>query len=345
MKKPLLQTENRVWRTYRGGKQLEEFLGKPNAENSERPEDWISSFVEARNRNYIPGEGISKVLVGNEERLITDVIVAEDFGPGRTESGVLIKYLDAAERLGIQVHPTPDFSRKYFETNYGKTECWHILRADTNAGAAIYIGFKEGITKEKWAKLFAEQDIDGMLDALHRFEVREGDTILVTAGTPHAIGAGCFLLEIQEPTDYTMRVEKITAAGERLTPMQIHYGVGEENLLNCFIYEGLSRSEARNKYFLSPETKITEEMGKSLLLVTYENSPCFALEKVIKGPVSILPDSFVTIVVTKGGKIKIGEGSFEVKQGDKIFVPYGCGTITVKSAEVILCYPPKNERI
>ncbi len=343
MKKPLLQTETRVWRTYRGGKQLDEFLGKPNAENSDRPEDWISSFVEAKNKNYIPGEGISKVLIDGEERLITDVITSEDFGPGRTESGVLIKYLDASERLGIQVHPTPDFSRKHFGTNYGKTECWHILRADKNAGAAIYIGFKEGITKEKWAKLFETQDIEGMLGALHRFEVQEGDTILVTAGTPHAIGAGCFLLEIQEPTDYTMRVEKITVAGDRLTPMQIHYGVGEENLLDCFIYEGLSRSEAKNKYFLSPKVKKTEDKGESLLLVTYENTPCFALEKIVKGPVSVLPDSFVTIVVTKGGKIKIGEEHLEVKRSDKLFIPYGCGTITVETAEAIFCYPPKRE--
>lgn len=344
MKKPLLQTENRVWRTYQGGKQLDEFLGKPSGENSVWPEDWISSFVEAKNKNYIPGEGISKVLADGEERLITDVVTPEDFGPGRTESGVLIKYLDASERLGIQVHPTPEFSRKHFGTNYGKTECWHILRADENAGAAIYIGFKEGITKEKWAKMFETQDIEGMLAALHRFEVKAGDTILVTAGTPHAIGAGCFLLEIQEPTDYTMRVEKITVAREQLTPMQIHYGVGEENLLDCFIYEGLSRSEAKDKYFLTPKVKKAEEKGESLSLVSYEDTPCFALEKITKGPASILPDSFVTIVVTKGGKIKIGEENLEVKRSDKIFVPYGCGTITVETAEGILCYPPQKER-
>ena len=135
--KPLFQTENRVWRTYRGGKQLDLFLGKSSAEDSFFPEDWISSFVEAKNKNYIPGEGLSHVFVDGNLMKITDVVTPEDLGPGRTDSGVLIKLLDAAERLGIQVHPTPDFSRKHFGTNYGKTECWHILDAKYNL-ASLY---------------------------------------------------------------------------------------------------------------------------------------------------------------------------------------------------------------
>ena len=62
----------------------------------------------------------------------------------------------------------------------------------------MYLGFKENITRSYFKTLFEKQDIPAMLDTMHRFEVSEGDVILVTAGTPHAIGAGCFLLEIQE---------------------------------------------------------------------------------------------------------------------------------------------------
>jgi len=358
LKQPLFQKENRVYRTYQGGRQLELFLGKPCPTDSFQPEDWISSFVEAKNKHYIPGEGISKILLNEEEKLITEVITPEDFGPGRTESGVLIKLLDAHERLGIQVHPTPAFSEKYFGTKYGKTECWHILETDKSADSAIYIGFKEGVTKERWTKLFEEQNIEEMLSCLHRFEVQKGDTILVTAGTPHAIGAGCFLLEIQEPCDYTMRVEKTTVAGEKLTPMQIHYGVGEEHLLDCFIYEGLSAEKAREKYFLTPEIIPDKAEGANVpgtervrvnhssshcFLVSYKNTSCFALEKIAKGGITVSPGSFVTLVVTENGTIEIGENaaSYTVKRGDKIFIPFGCGTITVVDAEVILCYPPQ----
>jgi len=338
MKKPLLQTETRVWRTYRGGHLLEEFLGKAGPTDSFYPEDWISSFVEAKNKNYVKGEGISRVLVNGNEMPITDAVSESDFGVGRRESGVLVKLLNASERLGVQVHPTPEFSRKYFGVGYGKTECWHILAAE--AGAAVYIGFKEGITREKWEALFKNQNVEGMLDALHRFEVKKGDTVLVRAGTPHAIGAGCFLLEIQEPTDYTMRVEKTTVAGDELTPVQIHYGLGEEALLECFIYEGLTQEKAKEKYFISHKSESTEARE---ILVSYEDTPCFALDLLKKGG-EIYPDSFVTLVITDSGKIRVGENVMDVCRGNKIFVPYGCGVIMSESTEAIVCYPPKIKK-
>lgn len=336
MKKPLLQTENRVWRTYRGGRNLDIFLGKEKAEMSVFPEDWISSFTEAKNKDYIAGEGLSKAWVDGKELPLTDLVTAEDFGPGRAEPGVLVKLLDAGERLGIQVHPTAAFSQKHFSSNHGKTECWHILSAEDHA--AVYIGFKKGITREKWENLFVNQDIQGMLDSLHRLTVKAGDTILVKAGTPHAIGEGCFLLEIQEPTDYTMRVEKVTASGDPLTPMQIHYGVGEEALLDCFIYEGLLESEARERFFL-PEKEGTGSFAKTMY-VTYADTPYFALGK-MKGGESLTPDSFVTLVVTAPGTLQIGETILKTKRGDKVFVPYGCGEVRSEDAEGILCFPPQ----
>ena len=62
MKKPLFQKETRVWRTYKGGKMLDAYLGKDTAADTAYPEDWISSFVEAKNINYIEGEGITTVM-------------------------------------------------------------------------------------------------------------------------------------------------------------------------------------------------------------------------------------------------------------------------------------------
>ena len=336
MKKPLFQNETRVWRTYRGGKMLDRFLGKQICEDTTYPEDWISSFVEAKNKNYIPGEGLTRVILDGEELPITEAVSPDDFGEGRGESGVLIKLLDAAERLGIQVHPTPEFSRENFGTDYGKTECWHILGARENTDASIYIGFKEGITRERWEELFRSQDIDGMLASLHRFSVKPGDTVLVRAGTPHAIGAGCFLLEIQEPTDYTMRVEKITVAGDVLTPHQIHYGVGEERLFDCFVYEGLTESEARERFFL-PERR---ETGFTTL-VDYSDTPCFALVRLASGD-EIERESFLTLVITEGGELSAGGENYSVKRGDKLFVPAGSGRIKMKSASAIVCLPPRK---
>lgn len=337
MKTPLLQCETRVCRTYRGGRLLEEFLGKSSPKDSFCPEDWISSFVQAQNPKFIPGEGISRVMLDGRAVPITEAVGREDFGPGRAEGGVLIKYLDSAERLGIQVHPTPEFSKKHFGTPYGKTECWHIL--GTRGDAAVYIGFKEGITREKWEALYRAQDVEGMLNALHRFSVRPGDTVLVRAGTPHAIDAGCFLLEIQEPTDYTMRVERTTAAGATLTPRQIHYGVGESAMLDCFVYEGYNEEQARSRYFL-PQRR-TAQTGREIL-AGYADTPCFALERLFGEGVTVSPESFLTAVILREGTVRFGTQEITVKRGEKYFVPYGSGDITVNRAEVLLCYPPEK---
>lgn len=339
-KRPLMQTENRVFRTYRGGKLLDAFLGKPHPADSFQPEDWISSFVEAKNKDYRAGEGISRVCTEEGEMPITAAVTEEDFGPGRRDGGVLVKLLDARERLGIQVHPTPAFSRTHFGSAYGKTECWHILQTEPGVDASIYIGFREGITRDKWAKLFREQDTGGMLDALHRFPVKAGDTILVRAGTPHAIGAGCFLLEIQEPPDYTMRAEKTTVAGERLTEQQISYGLGEEALLDCFHYEGLTECEARQRFFLQPRIRQQTDNGLVQSLVTYDDTPCFALEK-IEGQGCLKTDSFSTVVALEGGTLSTENESIPFRRGDKIFVPYGCGAVTLQSKSAVVCYPPR----
>lgn len=336
MKKVLFQCETRVRRTYRGGKLIDEFLGKEDLADTETPEDWISSFVEAKNRNYTEGEGLTEVCVDGVRKRLCDVVTAEAFGPGRFESGVLIKLLDAGERLGIQVHPTAEFATTHFGVGYGKTECWHILATREKEDCAVYIGFKEGITKELWRSLYDRQDIDGMLAWMHRIPVKAGDTVLVRAGTPHAIGGGCFLLEIQEPTDFTMRVEKITVSGEVLTPHQLHYGAGEEALFDCFLYNGISESEARRRYVV--ERRLAG-VGRECL-VGYSDTPCFALEKLSRGGVIKAPPGFLTLVVTCGGEISVGGEAIPVRRGDKLFVPYGVGDIASHGAEMLVCYPP-----
>ena len=338
MKKPIKQLVTRAWRTYRGGKMLAEFLELENKEDTFYPEDWISSFVEAKNKNYVKNEGITRVLYDGQERLLPEVVTKEDLGAGREDAGVLIKFLDAGERLGIQVHPTKEYAREVFSSSYGKTESWHILSTRECGGEkpCIYIGFKEGITKEKWTELFVKQDINGMLDAMHKIEVKPGDTVLVTGGTPHAIGAGCFLLEVQEPSDYTMRVEKVTVAGDELTQMQIHYGVGEEKMLDCFEYQGCTEHALRDKFFLK-EKEATKNLSH---IITYDDTPCFALDK-IKGNYSYCADSFTTVVITKNGGSIISFGEAQaVKRGDKYFIPANCA-VELKNIEALIIYPPK----
>ena len=247
-----------------------------------------------------------------------------------------IKLLDAGERLGIQVHPTKEYAKAHFGTPYGKTECWYIL--DTrDEDACVYIGFKEHVTREYFKELFDRQDVPAMLKAMHCFRVRKGDVILVTAGTPHAIGAGCFLLEIQEPTDYTMRAEKITLAGEALTPQQIHYGVGEEAMLDCFSYCGSTREETRRRHFLQNR----EARAGEIDLVQYTDTECFALKRIESGAYEAKEACFVTVVVTEdGGTLSYGARSVPLMRGEKYFISANT-EFALTDATVVLCYPPR----
>lgn len=339
MTEPLKMLETRVNRTYRGGYLMDKFLGKDNPEDTFKPEDWISSFVQAVNREYIEGEGITAVEYKGEIYPITEIITKEDFGPGRNEPKLLTKLLDAGERLGVQVHPNAEFALEHFGVAVGKTEAWHILdsREINGEKPVIYIGFKEYVTREIWNDLFQKQDIQGMLDAMHKFEVKSGDTILVRSGYPHAIGAGCFLLEIQEPCDFTMRTEKVTLAGEVLTPKQIHYGVGEEKMLDCFDYTPRSREEVYNHCFIQPANHdgITEIVG-------YKDTPCFMLERFSGQSYTLNRDYFVSLVVTKDGGTMTYDGKkLTLKQGDKYFVSAKCGDLILENTEVLICCPPE----
>lgn len=341
MKKPLCELECRVFRTYRGGALLAEFMGRCEPDGFQ-PEDWISSFVEAKNKVVIKNEGLTTVKLGDEIKLLSEAVSPEDFGEGREDAGVLVKLLDSAERLGIQVHPTKAYARRVFNSEYGKTECWHILKTRSVNGEepCIYIGFREGITKEKWRELFEKQDIAGMLNAMHRLKVKEGDTVLVTGGTPHAIGAGCFMLEIQEPSDYTMRVERVTVAGEALTPMQIHYGVGVENMLDCFEYIGESEEELRRRVLLSPRRD--EKIPTLTHLVDYTDTPCFGLDKISGGEYTLSQVSFTTLIVTEnGGEIAFSDERLTPSRGEKYFIPAGC-EVTLRGVHGLISYPPKK---
>ncbi len=344
MSEILKELETRVARTYRGGMLLEKFLGKPDPKDSDFPEDWISSFIEAKNKEYIKNEGITRIETESGIKLITDAVSPSDFGEGRNDSGVLIKYLDSSERLGIQVHPTKEYSKKYFGTPYGKTECWHILgtRKINGEPACIYIGFKENVTKEIFKELFIKQDIPGILECMHKFEVHPGDTVLVKAGLPHAIGAGCFLLEIQEPTDYTMRAERLTVGGETLTDRQMHYGLGFDKMLECFNYNGLSREAIKDTVFISPEKQVLEDKTITTL-VGYDSTACFKLVKARITDSFMKFDSFVTIIsLSDGGFIKHNGQTEKLKKSDKWFIPANCADLRFVNADLLICYPPKK---
>lgn len=113
---------------------------------------------------------------------------------------LLIKFIFTSDRLSVQVHPDDDFAARH-ENSRGKTEMWHILRADP--GAQIALGFREELTPNRFKDAAVSGDI---LNLLNWVDVHPGETFFTPAGTVHAIGAGIALCEIQQHSDVTYRI-------------------------------------------------------------------------------------------------------------------------------------------
>lgn len=113
---------------------------------------------------------------------------------------MLIKYIDAAQNLSVQVHPDDAFARRE-EGDNGKTEMWYVIGAEEGAG--IYCGFRKDTDKDA----FLAKVQDGSVQELLNFiPVKAGDCFLIEAGTVHAIGAGCLICEVQQSSNVTYRV-------------------------------------------------------------------------------------------------------------------------------------------
>ena len=352
---PLKQLPNRVWRTYEGGALIDRWNGVYPEKDGSEPEEWIMSTITARGKNRPENEGLTlidtkdiilplRMLVESNKELYLGKEVAQKYGT----TGVLIKMLDSKERLTIQVHPDKEYAKTILNSEFGKTESWYVLNTREIDGekSVIYLGFKEHVTREVWKSHFENQDIQGMLDCLHKIEVKPGDAFIIYGGVPHAIGSGCFLMEVQEPTDFTMRVERATPKGLKIGPEGIHQGVGDEKMLTCFHYDNYSIDEVLKNWKITPEIidSGAEFTLRTLFNETHTN--CFGLsELLLDGSHTIKSNArfYVAVIYAGNGTMRCNEKDYDYERGDKIFISAAISEITYKSnvhSKILLCYPP-----
>lgn len=362
--RPLRVRPSRVRRTYRGGKNLDLWHGAWTGNDGDQPEEWLASVTEAVNPGFPPveQEGLSVVCMEEREILLRDLIREEPeamlgtahYKKRGAETGVLAKILDPVERLSIQVHPDKSFAKTYFHSDYGKTECWHVISTREIDGEAPFLlmGFRPGVTRGRWEALYQKQDIQGMVDSLNRITPLPGETYLVPGGLPHAIGPGLCMVEIQEPTDYTMRSERTDAAGKKIPDALIHQGLGEELLMECFHYEALTETDIREQYQIPAQTTQYENGSICSLLIGPEKTDCFSMEKAeVKGKLVFQnPGSFTILIVLSGkGWICWENGEEKIRPGDQFFIPAVAGKFKIKSEQetctVIHCYPPQTKPV
>ena len=326
--------ENRVWRLYRGGRLLDELHGRPGADGH-FPEDWLASVVEAVNPDR-PGrpahEGLSEALLPGGSTAFLRDLIGNSFN-------VLTKFLDSAERLRLQVHPNRADAKRLFGSGYGKTEAWYILGTRVINGEQPYVllGFRSDVTPAELRALFDAQDVAGMINLMHKIPVNPGEVYLIEGGLPHAIGPGCLLLEIQEPTDFSISLETRDAAGKAIPEELIHYGLGFERMFECFSYQKQSLEELLASCRLEPAA-----LGDGCEeLIPYSRTPCFGLRRIRVSGIRVQEAGgrACALVITRGEGVI---GGIAVRQGDCLFVSADEGSYTIRGEgmEVLECLPP-----
>lgn len=342
--RPVFFERNRVARVYRGGRLFHGFFGDP-PEDGWQPEEWVASTVRALNREpRSESEGLSRVA-GTDllfSRLVADY-PRETLG-GRAELGILVKLLDSAIRLPAQAHPTKQFAREHFDSPHGKTEMWLVL--GTRPGASLYYGLKEGVGREELrrASRASERDREALPRLLNRVPARKGDVYLIPAGVAHAIGAGCLILEVQEPTDFTIQPEA-WCGDYRLSPYEMTLGLEEETALDCFDTTNLVGRRALAAGRKRPRLLARAGGLRVEALIDASDTPDFAVNRIRLARGQAALERAPAVHVVTGGAGTVGQDGFsrELGRGDYFFLPAaarGARLATAGRLEVVECLPP-----
>jgi mannose-6-phosphate isomerase len=201
--------KQRVW----GGRMLASEYGRKLPDDAPYGESW--EIVDREEEQSVvaggPLTGVSLHELWTTQRR---EIFGEDM-PDAARFPLLIKVLDARDDLSIQVHPPAAVAPSL--GGEPKTEMWFIAKAD--AGAKLYAGLKEGVTRERFESALADGTV---AEVVHAIEPRSGESIFIPSGRLHAIGAGFLIHEIQQNSDTTYRVFDWNRMGLDGKPRELH---------------------------------------------------------------------------------------------------------------------------
>jgi mannose-6-phosphate isomerase len=330
---PLFLPSNQFDHFYRGGDRIGALRDGPGGPM--RPEEWIGSTVTRFGESE---QGLSRLPDGT---LLKDAILADPISwLGRDHyeaygesTEILVKLLDPDQRLPVHFHPNKSFARKHLSLQHGKTEAWIVLEAPP--GARVGLGFAEEKTKDEVLHLVDTHDSAGLLASLNWLEVNAGDAIVVPSGTPHAIDAGIFVLELQEPTDLSILLEwdGFAVDGDK----DGHLGLGFDTAIDALNLLPLTAEERAR---LIASTGLDGAEAASLFTSAADG---YFHADLMPGNGSSLPQGFSLLLVLdgEGTLCTQNSGTIAISRGDALVMPFSSGGYTVRGARVISCRPPK----
>ncbi len=358
---PLFFAPNRVWRCYRGGALLEEFVSGRRGEDGYFPEDWLASVTLAMNGEHSQGpeEGLSRVLLADGspgptlKSLLEEDAAAflgrehvERFGPS---TALLVKFLDSAIRLPVQCHPDRAFARAHYGSEFGKTESWIVLAGREIDGEPPYLlmGFKPDVDPDAFKRAALDEDSDALVSMMHKTPVHAGETYIIPGRFPHAIGSGVFMIEVQEPTDWVVQPER-WVGDVRLDDAMMWGPLDPEVALECFDYAGMSDDEMLARVRCAPRRVCETEECELLEIIGPDRTDCFGVQQLIVDSDCRFQAqaAFWLGVVTRGGGVMKWKGGLRMIQRGSVFmIPAGVGELEFcptrdSQLEIIICLPP-----
>ena len=336
---PVLLPLNQFDHFYRGGDRIARLRGGPGG--PQRPEEWLASMT---TRFGLDRQGLTVLPDGSllRERVFTDPVAW--LGPehvyryGGYGMELLVKLLDAGQRLPVHAHPTRAFAREHLGLTHGKTEAWYVLEAE--AGAVVGLGLTEPMTADELAGLVRTKDSAALVGAVHELTVSAGDAVLVPSGTPHFIGPGILVLELQEPTDLSILLEweGLAIDGEQ----DGHLGLGFDVALQAVDLRPWTAADlARVRCSLG------DGPGGIPGLVSVlpgGADPYFRAHRIAPqgSSVAVPAGLSVLLVLTGTGSVETAEaGTHQVTRGDALLVPWSAGNWSLDGdVTALLTRPP-----
>lgn len=316
--------QERIW----GGRKLAEKYNR-ELEGNRIGESWEVSCHEngmgiIRN-GALKGIRLDEAIERHGEELLGTAIYHQDY----RKFPLLIKILDAADRLSVQVHPGDEYAQLYENGELGKTEMWYVI--DAKPGAKLVYGIKQGIDKESFRSSIEKGSLEGYLQEL---EVTPGDVLYIPAGLVHAIGEGILIYEIQQNSDTTYRVYDWNRTDHSGRKRELHIEKG----LNVIDFHTDPRGTLNG-------LKVEEPGGLRILYVACDY---FAMEELrIQGDMELAMDGkrFQILTCIDGqGTIHYGDGQEALPSGISCLLPASLSGASISgNCTVIRSYVPNKE--
>lgn len=300
-----------------GRKLIDDFGMKTELENV--AEAWLLSCHKSGESTVLGGQYNGMVLSAAIEKMGRECLGTHC--SGRDGFPILIKIIDACDRLSVQVHPGDEYARRV-ENENGKTEAWYILEADE--GAQLVYGVNRDMSRGEFQKGIDNGTLE---DLLNFVPVKKGDVAFIPSGTLHAIGKGILLAEVQQSCDTTYRVYDYDRVGKDGKKRELH-------VQKALDVVSLKKSEAD---FSPIGTPVHGEGFINTLLTKCDYFSMTSLN--VDGEAEFTADetSFVSLLVLSGEARLVSEnGETALNKGVSVFIPANYGNYTIGGKADIL---------